>query len=291
MSARYAMITPYCKEDEGLLRRCIDSVRNQSVRCDHLLIADGFPQAWIDRRPVRHIKLDRAHGDAGNAARGIGALLAIAEEYDGIGFIDADNWLDVNHIEACLEAASTCEGGASHCDYVIAQRRFRRPDETVMPIPEEIGHVDTNCFFFLRGAFSVVPRWATMPKAMALVGDRVFLMMLRQQPFRHVRAEKITVNYHCIWESCYWQLGERPPERAKPNVDANKVGAWLRSLPTRELEIVYRLVGVAVIGAPRPEERDAGKEGAGPGSRNAPCACGSGKRFKRCHGALTSRVG
>ena len=94
--AKIFFVTPYYKEDFKLIKRCLESVKNQSISCDHILIADGFPQKWIDDTGVRHLILDRSHGDAGNTPRGLGALLAIAEEYDGIGFLDADNWLERN---------------------------------------------------------------------------------------------------------------------------------------------------------------------------------------------------
>ena len=241
---RYAIITPYHKEARSLVRRCIDSVKNQSITTDHFLIADGFQQTWIDGERVRHFKLDREHGDNGNTPRGIGALIAIGEEYDGIGMLDADNWLDNNHVEACLEAAASSEGDAMQCDYVIAQRRFRRPDETILPFPEETGHVDTSCFFFLRGAFSIVPYWATMPRTLSPICDRVFGAMLRRHSYRFARVKKITVNFHCLWESCYRALGEEPPPEANHYLDERKLEEWLSSLSARELEIACRLSGV-----------------------------------------------
>jgi hypothetical protein len=243
MQKRYAIITAYHKENQRLLQRAIESVKSQTMPTDHFLIADGFPQDWIDGAGVRHVKLDREHGDYGNTPRGVGALIAIAEEYDGMGMLDADNWLDDDHVQTCVEAAELCEGGAIHCDYVIAQWRLRRPDETVLPWPEEPGHVDTNRFFFLRGAFSVIPYWAMMPSKLAPVGDRVFYMMLRGQAFRFVRVDRPTINYHCLWEVCYRALGEPPPENTKPSIDMNWV-KYLASLSTRELEIVSRLSGV-----------------------------------------------
>jgi hypothetical protein len=36
--------------------------------------------------------------------RGVGALLAISEGYKGIGFLDADNWYDRDHVERCCAA-------------------------------------------------------------------------------------------------------------------------------------------------------------------------------------------
>ena len=147
--ARYVFVTPYYKEDPKFLKRCLESVKNQSIACDHILVADGFPQKWIEDAGVRHISLDKSHGDAGNTPRGLGALLAIAEGYDGIGLLDADNWLERNHLEVCLDAANKLEGGIANCDFVIAQRHLRRiDDESIMLVEEAVGHVDTSCFFF-----------------------------------------------------------------------------------------------------------------------------------------------
>lgn len=237
----YAIITPYHKEARPLLQRCIESVRNQSIPTDHFLVADGFPQPWIDGEKVRHFKLDREHNDNGNTPRGIGALMAIGEQYDGIGLLDADNWLDGDHIEACLDAAASI----GKCDYVIAQRRFRRPDETILPFPEEVGHIDTSCFFFLPGAFCVVPYWGTIPRALSPICDRVFAAMLRRHTLRFARVDKPTVNYHCLWASCYYVVGEIPPPEATHTLDETKLEEWLKSLTPREIEVACRLAGVS----------------------------------------------
>ena len=237
--ARYAIITPYYKEDRRLLERCIDSVRNQSLRADHFLVADGFPQDWIDTAGVRHFKLDRSHGDAGNTPRGVGALIAVAEEYSAIGMLDADNWLEPDHVEACLAAASTTPIA---CDYVIAQWILRRIDGSVMPIANDPNHVDTSSFFFLRGAFCILPHWAMMPKDLSEGCDRVFYSMLCQRDFVVARVPKPTVNFHNLYETSYRALGETPPPGAKPNVNAEPM-AWLRSLSQRDNEIACRLIG------------------------------------------------
>jgi cellulose synthase/poly-beta-1,6-N-acetylglucosamine synthase-like glycosyltransferase len=133
MAGKFAIITPYYNESPAFLRRCIESVARQTVPVEHLLIADGLPQSWLDTEPVRHIKLDKSHGDYGNTPRGVGSLLAISEGFDGFGFLDADNWLEPMHAELCAQ----CGTGV---DYVIAQRHFRRPDETIMLIQDETGH-------------------------------------------------------------------------------------------------------------------------------------------------------
>jgi hypothetical protein len=48
---RYCVVTPYFKEDRAMLKRCMDSVRRQTAKVDHMLVADGFPQDWISTEP------------------------------------------------------------------------------------------------------------------------------------------------------------------------------------------------------------------------------------------------
>jgi hypothetical protein len=47
-NGRYAIVTPYYKEDRALIERCIDCVRAQSIPTEHILVADGHPQSWIN---------------------------------------------------------------------------------------------------------------------------------------------------------------------------------------------------------------------------------------------------
>jgi glycosyltransferase involved in cell wall biosynthesis len=151
---RYAFVTPYHKEGRACLERCVASVKRQTVRADHILVADGFPQDWLDHAGVRHLRLDRAHGDYGNTPRGIGSLMAVAEGYDGIGLLDADCWLEPDHLEHCLAQAG--EAGLGRCGFVVTSRTLRRPDETVIDAADESPavHVDTSC----------LPRRRTAPR-------------------------------------------------------------------------------------------------------------------------------
>lgn len=238
---RYAIVTPYCREDKELIERCLASVRRQTIKADHIVVADGVSQHWLDGADCRHIKLDRTHGDFGNTPRGIGAILAISEGYAGIGFLDVDNWLEPDHVEACV-AASRIE--TDECDFVIAKRVFRRLDGTIMPVPEERDHVDTNCFFFLRGSFGLLPRWALMPKQLSALGDRYFLAMIGGERITSATVSRPTVNYQCLWKSFYEAIGETAPPNAKPNIDSRKVDEWVASLDPRELDIVRRLTGL-----------------------------------------------
>lgn len=234
---RVAIVTPYWREAPRILRRCIDSVAEQA---DHFLIADGIPQPWIDKRPARHIRLDRSHGDYGGVARSIGAMLAIGEGYDAIGFLDADNWLEPDHVAHCLQAA----GEVPECDYVIARCTLRRPDESAIPFEGESieRHVDTNCFLFLPGAFHMLPAWGTMPKIVSPVGDRFFYQAVREQGLRRAVASKKTVNYHCVAAPVYLAIGETPPPDAKPYINPSAITQWRQNMSARERQIVSRLM-------------------------------------------------
>lgn len=235
-------MTPYYKEDVATLTKCLESVRGQTVPTDHIMVADGHPQSWIDELALRHIKLDQAHGDYGGVARSIGAILAIAAEYESISFLDADNWFDDNHIENCRELSTTIE----YCDYVVARQRVVREDGSIMNVnvePVET-HVDTNCYYFLRGAFHALPIWGTMPKQASPVGDRFFLSALRGMGLRELISEKVTVNYQSLWELDYIKAGESPPANAKPNIDVSKLRDWRSNLSPREKEIAERLLRV-----------------------------------------------
>jgi hypothetical protein len=242
--SRFAIVTPYYKEGRDLLQRCIDSVKAQEIPCDHIVVADGFPQDWIDCEPVRHMKLDQNHADYGNTPRGVGSLLAAAEGYEGIGLLDADNWYDPNHVKVCIEAAETCSDGIRHCDYVIARRRIRHVNGAVLPTEFETGFADTNCFFLLPGSYSVIPCWALMPRQVAPLCDKVFHRALTERAMRCVRvADKVTVNYYCLWRQYYIGLGLRPPPEATHSLDWDGIDAWIRSLDARDYEIANRLCG------------------------------------------------
>ncbi len=191
---------------------------------------------------VRHIRLDRSHGDFGDTPRGIGAMLAAQEGYEGIGFLDADCWLEPDHVEYCLELAS--QAGPDACDYVIALRHERRPDGSLMQVNQvpPHRHVDTNCFFFLRSGFHVLPVWAAIPREVSAVGDRLFYNAVRANGLRPTLAERKTVNYTCMWESIYRVMGEEPPEGAKPNPDHQAIERWIKERSPAELAAIDRSI-------------------------------------------------
>ena len=253
-AARYAIVTPYWNEERWLIERCIRSVREQSLPADHILVADGRPEDWIDEESVRHIRLDRNHDDFGNTPRGIGALLAITERYDGIGFLDADNWFEPGHVAACVRGAT-----ARGWDYVIARRHLRRPDGSIIDVEDDevTEHVDTSCFFMLPSSYRMIPYFWMPPRELSPICDRVFFAALQEHRLKAGVLAAKTVNYHCLWRSVYQRAGETPPPQAKADVDWAGLRAWLDSRSPDELEEVYRLCGSRLRFVPKPEPRTA----------------------------------
>lgn len=250
-----AVITPYFQEPKEWILRMLKSVQMQTepgLIC-HILVSDGRPQEWIDRwllqesstqREIRHIRLDRSHSDFGNTPRAIGALLAVSEQYDAITYLDADNWYEPDHILSCWQAI---DNATFPVDWVIAQRRLVRVDGTVLPLdnPEDKAGtlVDTNCMFLLKGAFHTVSRWATMPKPMTVIGDRVMLMGLNYNKLNKVQTDRVTVNYLCTYAIPFRILGEVVPDYAKSQLNIDDYQTWLSQLSHREHEIAKRLCG------------------------------------------------
>jgi len=249
---KIAIVTPYFKETPRVLARCIDSVRTQQSSAHvgeitHFVVADGHPQHWIDDLGLRHVKLDRSHGDYGNTPRSIGAQLAASDGHDAIGFLDADNWLDPDHVACCADALMRA---AEPVDYVVARRRLVRDDGSALPIApredETFEHVDTSCYFLSWSAFHLLGRWSVMPKPLSIVGDRIFRQALREAGLKFTAVDHPTVNYLCTWSTFFDAIGETPPEYAKPNIDLGPVTRWWQRLDARSRSVVERLTGCPV---------------------------------------------
>lgn len=241
---RIAIITPYWQEPRAVIERCIASVAGQSIACDHLLLADGAPQDWLDTAPVRHLRLDRNHGDYGNVARGIGALLAAGEGYDAIGFLDADNRIDPDHAALCLAAAGT-QGAGADVDVVIARRRFELPDGTGVALADDPDLIDTNCLFLLPGAYPVIARWALVPAPLATIGDRVFHAALVSVGCRMAHTARQSVTYVSQWVAHYAASGGAVPDDARA-IDLDAIALWVSALSPEERRALERRVGARI---------------------------------------------
>lgn len=239
---RVVMITPYFKESREYLERCIESVKRQTIPTDHYLVADGFPQDWIDGTGVRHIRLDRNSADYGDTPRGIGAMLAISAGYDAIGLLDADCWLEPDHVETCFECANMA---AEEPDFVVARVKTLLPDGTPIPAVEESvdTHIDTNSYLMLSGGHRFLSAWTMVPRQLAVVCDRVIFAGIKAQGAEFSVCSSATVNYTTTWLAHYKMMGLTPPPEAKANPDHIGCARWIENLSERDFKIYSRRLG------------------------------------------------
>ena len=239
---KVAVITPYFQEPQPWIERCMASVRAQTHPCTHFMVSDGQPLDVLDDAGVRHVRLGRGHADFGNTPRAIGGQLAVAEGFDAVCFLDADNWYAADHVATCVATADS-----SYADFVVARRRLVREDGSVIPLRSsddaDGSHVDTNCFFLLFGAFHTLPRWALAPRPMASLFDRFYLQSLRTEGLHEAHTGRETVDYLCTWASVFRAVGETPPGYAKENILSEWLLQWAQRLQPGDFERVHRLTG------------------------------------------------
>ena len=243
---RIAIVTAYFKEDRATLERCIESVRSQAVPVEHVLVADGHPQDWVRGAGVRHVILDRPHGDFGDTPRLVGLMLAIREAFDAVQFLDADNVVLPRH--AAMAAARLAESGAH---LLVLKRRFLRPDGSAIPLEmsdaDALAAIDTNCYFFGRPAFPTALKWALIPRELSFVGDRVFHSVLSKAGHPVAVAPEATVGYNCLWEEIYRAAGEVPPAGCKTLTgEREKAAAWWTALDDGRRDGIQQMLGIRI---------------------------------------------
>lgn len=231
---RIAVVTPYFKEPIEKLRRCHDSVLQQThADIQHVMVADGVPQDEIDAWPQSlHIRLPVNLNDCGDTPRIVGSALACARRFDGIVFLDADNWFDPVHIEKLVDAHQR-----SGAPVVTCARRLVRPvgGEVLGTCTESDGQRfnDTNCYLITQQAYPLLAAWGfrnqVVVKSASNVGDRFFWSAIVKSRIQRVHVAEPTVNYETTFAAHYISRKLEVPAFAK-------VIVWL------EAEQKYRLV-------------------------------------------------
>ncbi len=227
---RIAVVTPYYREADDVLRACLDSVRDQTHGDRrHILVADGFPSSLVDAYDVSHIRLPAAHGDNGNLGRCVGAFAAMAEGFDGIAFLDADNWYRADHIArmAALHALT----GAGVC---TSGRSIHRLDGTLLDANDDESDgetfADTSCLCIFRPAFDVLALWGTMPRETGPICDRLMWTAIQARGLSRAHDPAPTVAFRTQYAAHYEHAGEAPPANAKVS-DAPDALRWYNTLP------------------------------------------------------------
>lgn len=208
-SLRVAVITPYYKESIDTLRRCHESVRNQTYDCFHVIVADGHPNTEIDCWQSHHVVLPVSHNDIGSTPRLVGSYHAIGLGVDAVAFLDADNWYSPNHISGLMEAKQT--NGAA---FVSSGRMLWSLDGYSMgecPLIDPLKFIDSNCMLFGREAFGLLHQWVLMPSYGHLIGDRIIYHHVLQSGLVRVHVPRPTVNYLCGKEGLYKLMNQPIP--------------------------------------------------------------------------------
>lgn len=213
---RVAVITPYYKESLDYLIDCRNSVSSQEgADIIHFFVADGFPQQEVSTWDVQHVILPRPNADYGNTPRGIGSLLAIAQNVDFIAYLDADNWYHPGHIKSLIDlhrqtgADVTCSFRSLHTPDGQELTGLQDRDESLLQ------HVDTSCYLLHKAAFQSVDVWIKMPQQVSSIGDRIFLKALQKQRLKFAFSKKMTVAYRTLWAAHFRAKGLEPPPEAK----------------------------------------------------------------------------
>jgi len=231
---RFAVVTPYYQEPRAILERCTASVRAQTRPCDHFLIADGFPQAWIDERQARHISLDQPHKDYGNVARGIGALLAVSEAYDGIGFLDAEiGWTRImSRLASGRAGAAPISSSPSAASCGLTAAIFTSPKNRAMSTPAAGGSSRAPIIAVVLGDDAAR---SDADRRSGLLGPH---RSLAPQGKRNLQDHG---ELHLHVGRRVSALRETPPPGAKPDIDLPPVLEWLSALPDAKRRVVARL--------------------------------------------------
>jgi len=230
---RVAVVTPYFREAESVLRQCHDSVRAQTYPCRHFMIADGYPQQAVSTWDVEHNLLSRSHDDCGNTPRSVGSICAASQGFHAIAYLDADNWFQPTHIETMLELHRRT--GAVVC---TAGRSIHRLDGSLMIASDRHSdgrnHVDTSCILLMRPAFAMIQIWTQMPRELSAACDRVFWGSVVVQRFARAHSHAPTVAYRTPYSIFYEQMGEAAPPEGKSMDSILGAMTWWAALPDEQ---------------------------------------------------------
>jgi glycosyltransferase involved in cell wall biosynthesis len=238
---RIAVITPYYKEADQVLEQCHRSVLDQTIACDHFLIADGFPNPIIEGWRAKKFELPNSHGHGGNLPRVLGSISAFDQGYDAVTFLDADNWYKPDHLERLVDLHGRT--GATVC---TSNRTMHRVDGSYMFDDDRSdgrSHVDTSCFFLTRPALPVIARWGLMPREFGAICDTIYWGSIRSSKLSHAHEPTPTICFRTTYEDDYKRLGESLPTEVKLINDSMKPYHWWWSLSAEHRWRIWKDLG------------------------------------------------
>ncbi len=227
---KIAVVTPYYRESLHELLLAHQSVLAQDIAVTHIMVADGHPNPAVAAWDAQHVVLPAAHRDAGNFARGVGALHAFQGGAEGVCFLDADNWLEPNHVSSLFGAI--LRDGA---DVGVSRRALRRLDGSVLdpldPESDGLRFADTGTVMLRRTAVAIAALWTTLPVELSGAGDQFIWAAVNNRGLKIARTDIPTMNYKTKWAVHYAGRGETPPQGAVDLTIVRRSEVYWQTLP------------------------------------------------------------
>lgn len=235
-----AIVTPYYKESFEVLRRCHESVAQQSMKSKQFFIGDGVSSAFIDQWDSTHLSLPKNFADNGNTPRSVGAVMAASMGYNPIFFLDADNYFLDNHVQEAL----SLKAQTPKLDVIFSGRIIRLDDgSTFHPAPEDKLRLfaDTSTMCFFESAFPLLHLWALIPNCLSPICDRIMYESIRAKKLSFGWTQKPTMIFESHYK-CHYQAAAR--KNLTPLHDPD----WLhlKELLPRALILYQRRTGLAI---------------------------------------------
>jgi glycosyltransferase involved in cell wall biosynthesis len=101
---KVAVITPYHSEPLDWIQAAVESVAAQSHPTTHILVGDGVRQEALDGDGRIHMTLPHTVADSGGTPRAIAGRWAVAQGFDMVAYLDADDRIDPDFVSTLVRA-------------------------------------------------------------------------------------------------------------------------------------------------------------------------------------------
>ena len=210
---RPAVITPCFDESAEVLHACHESVRSQSVESMHFFVSDGpLESAGIPKsKHVIRLDLPRNFSDNGNTPRALGAVMAIAMDFNPIFLLDADNWYSPDHVENALNLKRQ----QPSLDVIFSSRKIVLDDGTIysdVPEDQNQSFADTSTMCFFESSFNILPSFSFIPKALSPVCDRIIFKTILEFGYKVAWTGIPSLFFRSHYLNHYLLAGRKPAE-------------------------------------------------------------------------------